>query len=167
MVTSQNPFAARSECAQIDSFIASEPQIERIAVVRPRSELHVTVLVIEGEPCRVHLARRLEDAFVTRLNVTIDYKSIRGQSGNGAITGRDPRTSSVVTDDHVRMQSRIDAFVGRIVQQNIRFPDAIAGDAQCLDVAVLRRIPLHVHVLPVLFVEVGKWCVSRMWINFL
>jgi len=85
--TEQFPFAVGLVRIDVDG-VVQRREVDLAAVVRPRTELHRTVLVVERKPRDVDWTRR-------------DVQ-----------TERNPRTRSVRRDDDVRRKLAVDVFVG-------------------------------------------------------
>ena len=85
--TDEIPFAALLVGRQVD-LVGDGRQVDLVAVVRPRSELHETFLVVEGEPADVDGA------------------------GGDEEPERYPRALAVGVDDDIRRELAVDVFVG-------------------------------------------------------
>jgi len=85
--TDDVPLAARLVRRHVD-LLAERRQVDLVSVVRPRTELHRALLVVERKPRDVDAARRCVK------------------------TERHPRDETVRRDDHVRRELAVDCLAG-------------------------------------------------------
>lgn len=97
------------------------------SIIGPAAKLHLAALIVEGEPRNVDFTCRFEDA------------------------RRHIEAGAVVADHHVGLVGAIEALVGAVVHQHIRFPDAMRRYTQILDTAIVCCIPAQIHVVPFQF----------------
>lgn len=93
-LTYEVPLSISNETWNVSAFLSSQGEVQLHSIVCPRSELHVTFLVVEWKPRDIYLASTLEDA---RGNI---------------------RTATVAPNHHVRGKGPIKFFVGTLVNKS-------------------------------------------------
>ena len=82
------PLSVRYEAGRVATVVAFQLQVDSAHIVRPRTELHLAQLIVEGKPRDVDFARAQEQS------------------------GRHPQAVAGRRHDHVRRKRTVDVLVG-------------------------------------------------------
>ena len=102
-------------------------QVNARFAMGPGAKFHCTILRVKRKVSHVNAARALQNC------------------------RRHPRHLAVVRDDRLRVLFDMKVAHGRVVENNVRFPNVVGGDAYVPDSVVLAEIPPKFVIIPALF----------------
>ena len=114
--TEQGPLPVGNEAADVAGVLL-EHEVDLEPVVGPAPELHLAVLVVEGEPGDVDGTAGLE------------------------YPGRDVGAQSRAGHHHVRLVGGVEGLAGAVVHEDVRGPDDVGREPEVLHIPVFRLIP--------------------------